>query len=95
MEVLYSLAHAITGHRGGGNAEAIHGYLQKAFQLPDDKHAELVQAARQRAVSVLSNVHLSEICFNHFKQAPDVVLHLGVLQARHLKGKDVNGRHPK
>ncbi|XP_035714351.1 protein unc-13 homolog 4B isoform X3 [Folsomia candida] len=66
-EVLYALV------RGrGAQSDSLICHLQQVFHIDNDKHARLLEAARE-------------------KKAPPLVLNLEVVEAKGLKGKDVNG----
>lgn len=56
----------------GAQSDSLICHLQQVFHIDNDKHARLLEAARE-------------------KKAPPLVLNLEVVEAKGLKGKDVNG----
>ena len=89
-EVLFSIVHAISFIDFPSGADDVLVYLRSSFQVSEARHQELLDGINQRSVHVVSGV--SSIFANGlFEQPPEVTLQLNVVEARNLKGKDVNG----
>lgn len=71
-EVLYALVHPRRFRETQPEIDALVAHLQQVFHIDNDKHAKLLDNAKE-------------------KQAPPLVLNLEVVEAKGLKGKDVNG----
>lgn len=94
--MLYSLLHDIKRPKNNNRIDQVYfDYLKKSFQFTDAKHDEFLSSARQTTVSDFRLTQLILILFfkihdDLFLKPPVVSLKLDILQARNLKGKNIN-----